>query len=299
MASTSVDFVSTPFKVLENFMIDNAADLLASKDAMKLHAMMSDAALTTDPQTIPVINGLKTIDSLPCQSVVKFRGMIQDMFDPEFYLSFYKTKGNPNGFNVGLYKDALNDCDPSIDLNSGSNVTLSRTSYLCISVPGENQWIRDKLNPGITMGNKNDEQHSSPLKKDHPLESEPVEGVSKKLKKSEGDKSSAEKKPKLQEAHFFPINDSNKHRKVFLLQVYDPNVNLKLNDIVEVIGIIDFGSVAPEVGKRNEEEKDEGEKDEEKKDEGKNESGRRDSSQVNEVRSLIQGMELEGYGIQC
>lgn len=307
MASNSVDFVSTPFKVLENFMVENAADLLGSKDAMKLHAMMSEMVLKTDPRTIPVMNGLKRIDSLPCQSVVKFRGMIQDMFDPEFYVSFYKTKETSNGFNVGLYKDALNDCDASIDFNSEKNVTLSRTSYLCISVPGENQWIRDKLNPGVnnpgttnpgttnpginnpgtTMGSRND-GHSSPPKKDHRLESESVEeGGSKKLKKSEGNESSAEKssKPKLEEAHFFPINDSNKYRKVFLLQVYDPNVNLKLNDIVEVIGIIDFGSVAPEEGRGEEEEK--------KKENG---SGRGDSSQVNEVRSLIQGMELEDTG---
>lgn len=50
-------------------------------------------------QKVPLITQ-KTIDSYPSGSLVRFRGMIQDMLDPEFYLGVYEEVNSTTGQKV-------------------------------------------------------------------------------------------------------------------------------------------------------------------------------------------------------
>ena len=54
---------------------------------------------------IPLLNYVK-LDELKDSQLVRFRGMIQDMFDPEFYMERYEVATN-NGTTIqeGKYRD--------------------------------------------------------------------------------------------------------------------------------------------------------------------------------------------------
>lgn len=43
---------------------------------------------------IPLINNLTSFDGLKDLQIVRFRGLVQNMLDPEIYLESYQTKNN-------------------------------------------------------------------------------------------------------------------------------------------------------------------------------------------------------------
>ena len=51
---------------------------------------------------IPSLNNHDMIEKIPNGSLVRYRGMIQDMFDPEFYLGVYENT-QENGVKVTHY----------------------------------------------------------------------------------------------------------------------------------------------------------------------------------------------------
>lgn len=94
---------------------------------------------------IPSLNDT-ALDSLRNNTLVRYRCMIQDMFDPEFYLGTYEVKdcatGN-TGLKSGKYRDIV-ECsiNQKIDLKSKNNVTMDRMTLYCVPIPGEAEWVK-------------------------------------------------------------------------------------------------------------------------------------------------------------
>ncbi|XP_069823845.1 mini-chromosome maintenance complex-binding protein [Dendropsophus ebraccatus] len=79
--------------------------------------------------------------------LVRFRCMIQDMFDPEFYMGVYESVDLGTGaraLNLGKYRDVA-DCAPhqEVDLHSQGTVTLERQTFYCVPIPGESGWVKE------------------------------------------------------------------------------------------------------------------------------------------------------------
>ncbi|KAK7901699.1 hypothetical protein WMY93_018468 [Mugilogobius chulae] len=91
-----------------------------------------------DVQTsIPSLNDVP-LHYLKPNSLVKFRCLIQDMFDPEFYMGVYETSDpstNAKVLKCGKYRDVA---DSGIDFHSENTVTAERQTFYCVPVPGEN-----------------------------------------------------------------------------------------------------------------------------------------------------------------
>ncbi|XP_075011493.1 mini-chromosome maintenance complex-binding protein [Calonectris borealis] len=73
--------------------------------------------------------------------------MVQDMFDPEFYMGVYETvdpNTNARVLHFGKYRDVA-ECGPQqeIDLNSSQTVTSERQTFYCVPVPGESAWVKE------------------------------------------------------------------------------------------------------------------------------------------------------------
>ncbi|NXK48211.1 MCMBP protein, partial [Chauna torquata] len=99
---------------------------------------------------VPSLNDVP-VHYLKPNSLVKFRCMVQDMFDPEFYMGVYETvdpSTNARVLHFGKYRDVA-ECGPQqeIDLNSSQTVTLERQTFYCVPVPGESAWYDVVLNP--------------------------------------------------------------------------------------------------------------------------------------------------------
>ncbi|KAL8187260.1 UNVERIFIED_CONTAM: hypothetical protein K2H54_041991 [Gekko kuhli] len=95
---------------------------------------------------VPSLNDVP-LHYLKPNSLVKFRCMIQDMFDPEFYMNIYETVDTHTKSRVthfGKYRD-IAECGPhqEIDLNPTKVVTAERQTFYCVPVPGESAWVKE------------------------------------------------------------------------------------------------------------------------------------------------------------
>ncbi|ELK36774.1 Mini-chromosome maintenance complex-binding protein [Myotis davidii] len=75
---------------------------------------------------VPSLNEVP-LHYLKPNSFVKFRCMIQDMFDPEFYMGVYET----------VNRNTKARPQQEVDLNSPRTTTLERQNFYCVPVPGE------------------------------------------------------------------------------------------------------------------------------------------------------------------
>uniref|UniRef100_A0A8C5SQF5 Mini-chromosome maintenance complex-binding protein n=1 Tax=Laticauda laticaudata TaxID=8630 RepID=A0A8C5SQF5_LATLA len=95
---------------------------------------------------VPSLNDVP-LHYLKPNSLVKFRCMVQDMFDPEFYMNVYETVDTVTKSRVmhfGKYRDVA-ECGPhqEIDLNPKQIVTADRQTFYCVPVPGESAWVKE------------------------------------------------------------------------------------------------------------------------------------------------------------
>ncbi|GBP15443.1 Mini-chromosome maintenance complex-binding protein [Eumeta japonica] len=94
---------------------------------------------------IPLINS-NASHYLPDNSMVRFRGMIQDMRNPEFYFeSFevYNTLTNEVKIKSGKYRDTA-DILENEKINYTTNLkSAERLTIVAISMPGLNKWVLD------------------------------------------------------------------------------------------------------------------------------------------------------------
>ncbi|XP_055530968.1 mini-chromosome maintenance complex-binding protein [Wyeomyia smithii] len=95
--------------------------------------------------SIPLLNSTQ-LHHLQDNSLVRFRGMIQDMQDPECYLESYevreKVDGNPIRVQNGKYRDVLVMAKETeiVDFKGANNCYGERRSLFVISIPGYNDW---------------------------------------------------------------------------------------------------------------------------------------------------------------
>lgn len=91
---------------------------------------------------VPSVNDVP-LHYLKPNSLVRFRCLIQDMFDPEFYMGVYETVDPSTEAKVlrcGKYKD-VTEC--GVDFNSNNIVTSERQTFYCVPIPGENPWVKE------------------------------------------------------------------------------------------------------------------------------------------------------------
>ena len=96
-------------------------------------------------QRVPSLNDTPS-HLLKSKSLVRFRCMVQDMFDPEFYLAVYETvdkSNNSSNLRCGMYQDMV-DCPEHFELRleSSRNVTKERQTFYCVPIPGETEWAK-------------------------------------------------------------------------------------------------------------------------------------------------------------
>ncbi|XP_053686090.1 mini-chromosome maintenance complex-binding protein [Sabethes cyaneus] len=105
---------------------------------------------------IPLLNCTQLHD-LKDNSLVRFRGMIQDMQDPECYLEHYEVLGKVDSNSIrtqnGKFRDVLviSKETETVDFKSVNNRYGERRSMFVITIPGYNNWAldHDRTNIGV------------------------------------------------------------------------------------------------------------------------------------------------------
>ncbi|XP_077469196.1 mini-chromosome maintenance complex-binding protein [Stigmatopora argus] len=193
-------------------------------------------------------------------SLVKFRCLIQDMFDPEFYMGVYETIDPSSAAKVlrcGKYKDVA-EC--GVDLNSKNNVASERQTFYCVPVPGENSWVKtgyaDQNQARVLLPSTSyvanrqkrsyedddmDGMDAQPQK-----QREPHAGLQIEQCGTEGASNPIPGASHLDLLNF-PLPDEK--GPSCLIKVYEDLESFKLNDTLEVYGIL---SVSPAVAEDKE-----------------------------------------------
>ncbi|NXA15009.1 MCMBP protein, partial [Sapayoa aenigma] len=136
------DWLNNPLSIVQGFFAQN----VPNSDWEKKVTEYFKEKLKENNATnwVPSLNDVP-VHYLKPNSLVKFRCMIQDMFDPEFYMGVYETvdpNTNARVLHFGKYRDVA-ECGPQqeIDLNSSQTVTSERQTFYCVPVPGESAWF--------------------------------------------------------------------------------------------------------------------------------------------------------------
>jgi len=206
--------------------------------------------------TIPSLN-LVPNHSVMDGQLVRFRCMVQDMFDPEFYLAQYQVKNMKDGTlktMCGRYRDVVS-CGPGEELvTEGTECeTRDRLALYCVSPPGEAAWVVDHFRKveGVEAGPSGTRTNN--LKRS--LEGEDAEmevetgpepetdisggaDISKKLKsESVSGGSPSQTITNQQPSLNLPLPST--HGKASIVKLYDvKDGDIKLNDVIEVVGIV-------------------------------------------------------------
>ncbi|CAH8490471.1 unnamed protein product [Schistosoma turkestanicum] len=176
--------------------------------------------------------GNTSLEQIPDGHLVRIVGMVQDMFNAELYMDSFRLSTNDSTIRSLRYRDF--SCLENNEDVAVVDVKFSeRQSFYIVPVPGESHWvkeIREKENEytsliTTTSGHKR-----------HLHESTDDVMIHKKPKCTETDSN-----PLKFRKHFPLIEEENNEKKIgALLRVYDTvQTQLKINDIVEVYGILE------------------------------------------------------------
>ncbi|XP_017279826.1 mini-chromosome maintenance complex-binding protein [Kryptolebias marmoratus] len=136
------DWINEPLGVAEGMFAVSQSSQATGWEA-KVVEFFKDQLKEKEAQTaVPSLNDVP-LHYLKPDGLVKFRCLVQDMFDPEFYMGVYETVDPSTGAKTlrsGRYKDVA-EC--SVDFSSKHTVTVERQTFYCVPIPGENPWVKE------------------------------------------------------------------------------------------------------------------------------------------------------------
>ncbi|KAF7990707.1 hypothetical protein HCN44_000512 [Aphidius gifuensis] len=207
-----------------------------------------------DTTEIPSLNAVD-IQDLQDGQLVRFRGMVQDMYNPEFYFQSYEVINKKTGegnVKSGLYKDSAS-CqeDEDIAMDSEKNITSERQILVVITVPGLNEWAKEKKVKIASKSEQMSSSTSSSTKRPHEESvDEPMDTsapLHKKEKTNDNTDNKTENKNVFSKEHFlnFPIPSND--GKTCIVKIYDESAQYKLNQILDIIGFISLDPMLSQV----------------------------------------------------
>ncbi|NWW85465.1 MCMBP protein, partial [Rhynochetos jubatus] len=271
------DWLNNPFSIVQGIFAQN----VPNSDWEKKVTEYFKEKLKENNATnwVPSLNDVP-VHYLKPNSLVKFRCMVQDMFDPEFYTGVYETvdpNTNARVLHFGKYRDVA-ECGPQqeIDFNSAQTVTSERQTFYCVPVPGESAWVKEisfltelvlsRVSPSTSY---TPSRHKRSYEEDEDMDLHPSKQKEQHMGNSSGGDIYGCVEPKRLETeasaghHLISTNCSppldlnfplpGEKGPACLVKVYESWDSFKVNDVLEVYGIL---SVDPVLSIVNSEERD-------------------------------------------
>ncbi|GKA56795.1 minichromosome maintenance complex-binding protein [Tanacetum coccineum] len=189
---------------------------------------------------VPILTP-STLHVIQPNSLVRFRGMIQDMLGNEFYVGAYK---NEETWNTNKFSDVAQfPMGPSPDMR-----VWERRLLYCVPVPGQNTWA-DSASEGVistyaTSANREKRQRDTCSVSDEMDIQEssnemPNSPCAKKMR--EGESVPLENMMDTTDCGTSVVPEFDRNNFPCLVKIYDtPESDLKLNDVLEFIGVLAF-----------------------------------------------------------
>jgi hypothetical protein len=96
---------------------------------------------------IPCVNDVELADTIPPFSLVRYRCLVQDVFEPECYAAVFQEVDEGTGAPVRLITSKYRECiEPTsgrlLQELDGHRSLSQRGACYCVPLPGESQWAR-------------------------------------------------------------------------------------------------------------------------------------------------------------
>ncbi|CAL7944101.1 unnamed protein product [Xylocopa violacea] len=180
------------------------------------------------------------------RQLVKFKGMVQDMHDPEYYFQQYEVKNTETEtyeVRCGMYADSAK-CLPheEILLESEKNQSSERHTWIVISIPGLNKWAKESYEHSVCPSTKAINKFKRSLDNHSCETADCLESLRKRGKNllNESDETmdtAGEMHCAFSKEYILnfpiPMDDG----KACIVKVYEDTC-LKLNETIEIIGFI-------------------------------------------------------------
>ncbi|KAI5074125.1 hypothetical protein GOP47_0010086 [Adiantum capillus-veneris] len=205
--------------------------------------VLEDGALSQ----VPEINA-GPLDTIPIHSLVRFRGMVQDMFNVDYYVGAYK---DGDVWRTTKYSDVA-----VVPPCSEANMRIwDRRPLYCVPVPGENLWVKNAFNLRdsqipVSPANGDASMNQKRAREEFRMNIEDMdtdlletnEGPAENKRSCRGaTTSNGEAKSPSLEPHDLNIPLGEKNLVPCVVKIYDGlDADLKLNDIVEFFGVLTF-----------------------------------------------------------
>eukprot|EP00873_Tetraselmis_striata_P042263 jgi/Tetstr1/462527/TSEL_007516.t1 len=201
-------------------------------------------------EQIPMFN-VDDINLIPNNSLVRFRGMVQDMFNPELFIGAFKEPGA--SWQTCQYQDFLTQ-GPS---EAAETVMWERRPFYCVPVPGEAEWFQAAAMPAAKRlavpgrESRDKRQRDDTSASDSDLMSvQTAEGEG--MECGEEVASGPHKQVRQEAANggapaatgAAPLAPPRAGGQDCILHVYNASAKILLNEVVEVVGVL---SCAPEL----------------------------------------------------
>ncbi|VVC94701.1 unnamed protein product [Leptidea sinapis] len=198
---------------------------------------------------IPLINS-NASHNLSDASLARFRGMVQDMHNPEFYFEefeVFNSSTNEIQTKSGKFTDTASILENE-KINYTENLkSAQRQTMVVVSLPGLNEWaqrIEDEKNYIKHLENQpnTSKRLNAPILKRSYDETEDenamevVEGDNKKHARHVEDTKDQPSSVSREHLLNFPLPDVPS--KSCIVKIYDDSENIKINDMVEVVGFL-------------------------------------------------------------
>ncbi|KAK3770621.1 hypothetical protein RRG08_052961 [Elysia crispata] len=206
-------------------------------------------------KTLPSVNSTP-LDQLQSGCVVKYRCMVQDVFDPQYFVGRYSVTNKDSGhtrIECGSFRDVpLIGPNETADFDSLQNVTVERHGFYCVPIPGEASWCR-RIVPSTSNSAGREKRGRDPEEED--MESE------QKVTKEEITATSAagdsqDKSTNFVDEQMTGVESSGPSNKTTpklpslnmplpdekgvpcIVRVYSGDIELKTTSVVEIVGIL-------------------------------------------------------------
>lgn len=207
---------------------------------------------------IPLLN-YTPLHALKDMSIVRFKGMIQDMLDPEMYLERYEifTEDNTCRVQEGKFRDCLLlNKGERVNHDAKENVYGERRTFFVISIPGLNDWCQEyesqcSLNnfpKPVERENAGAKKRSAPKEEENmDVEIDTVVNYDVNKRKRIGEKLSntfdskeVNHTSKAVIGVEYHLNSPIPSRpsKACMIKIYDDFEKFKLNTIIDVVGFL-------------------------------------------------------------
>ncbi|EDV31607.1 uncharacterized protein Dana_GF15437 [Drosophila ananassae] len=201
--------------------------------------------------SIPLLN-YTPLHKLKDQTLVRFRGMIQDMMDPEIYLERYEVKSSDGSKRLqdGKFRDCLRLAPgEEIDYNAEGNVHGERRTLFVVSVPGLNDWSKEhekQCAPQMELVAGQAQSPTSVAKKRTLEEQEGMdvddtdEGTLKRqrLEKISGTEVASASAPSLGSEYLLNSPLPDRPSMACMVKVYEDFDAYQLNSLVDFVGFL-------------------------------------------------------------